>query len=110
MALLVLVAHYGNFGQSNYAATKSGIIGLTKTMAKELARAGIRVNAVTPGFIGTPMVRAMPEKVLPMMTEKVPMQRLGEPEEIAAAFAFLASDDAKYITGACINVDGGIVL
>ncbi len=105
-----VVAHYGNFGQCNYVATKAGIIGLTKTMAKELARSAIRVNAVAPGFIGTPMVKAMPEKVLTMMTEKVPMQRLGEPEEIAAAFAFLASDDAKYITGTCLNVDGGIVL
>lgn len=105
-----VVAHYGNFGQCNYVASKAGLIGLTKTMAKELGKANIRVNAVAPGFIGTPMVRAMPEKVITMMEEKIPLKRLGEPEEIAGMFAFLASDDAKYITGACMNVDGGIIL
>ena len=105
-----VVAHYGNFGQTNYVATKAAVIGMTKTMAKELARYGVRVNAVAPGFIGTPMVKAMPEKVIKMMEEKVPLKRLGEPSEIAAAFAFLASDDAQYITGTTLNVDGGIVL
>lgn len=105
-----VVAHYGNFGQCNYVASKAGVIGITKTMAKELGKYGVRVNAVAPGFIGTPMVRAMPEKVITMMEEKVPLKRLGEPEEIAAMFAFLASDDAKYISGATMNVDGGIIL
>ena len=105
-----VVDHYGNFGQTNYVATKAAVIGMTKTMAKELARYGVRVNAVAPGFIGTPMVKAMPEKVIKMMEEKVPLKRLGEPSEIAAAFAFLASDDAQYITGTTLNVDGGIVL
>lgn len=105
-----VVAHYGNFGQCNYVASKAAVIGLTKTMAKELGKNNVRVNAVAPGFIGTPMVRAMPEKVISMMEEKVPLKRLGEPEEIAAMFAFLASDDAKYITGATFNVDGGIIL
>jgi 3-oxoacyl-[acyl-carrier protein] reductase len=105
-----VVAHYGNFGQTNYVATKAAVIGMTKTMAKELGRAGVRVNAVAPGFIGTPMVKNMPEKVVAMMEGKAPLQRLGEPEEIAAAYAFLASDDAKYITGTTLNVDGGVVL
>lgn len=105
-----VVAHYGNFGQCNYVASKAGLIGLTKTMAKELGKAGVRVNAVAPGFIGTPMVKAMPEKVITMMEEKVPLKRLGEPEEIASMFAFLGSDDAKYISGATMNVDGGIIL
>lgn len=105
-----VVAHNGNFGQANYVATKAGVIGLSKTLAKELGKSQIRVNAVAPGFIATPMVKNMPEKVIQMMEEKVPLKRLGLPEEIAAIYAFLASDDARYITGACINVDGGIVL
>lgn len=105
-----VVAHYGNFGQCNYVASKAGVIGLTKTMSKELGKYGVRVNAVAPGFIGTPMVRQMPEKVIEMMEEKVPLKRLGEPEEIGGMFAFLASDDAKYISGATMNVDGGIIL
>ncbi len=105
-----VVAHYGNFGQSNYVATKAGVIGMTKTLAKELGKTGIRVNAIAPGFIGTPMVRAMPEKVITMMEEKSPLKRMGEPEEIAAAYAFLASDDAKFISGTCLNVDGALVI
>lgn len=105
-----VVAHYGNFGQSNYVATKAGVIGMTKTLAKELGKHQIRVNAVAPGFIGTPMVRAMPEKVITMMEEKCPLKRIGEPEEIAAAYAFLASDDAKFISGTCLNVDGALVI
>lgn len=105
-----VVAHYGNFGQSNYVATKAAVIGMTKTMAKELGKYGIRVNAVAPGFIGTDMVRKMPEKVIEMMEGKAPLKRIGEPEEIGAAYAFLASDDAKFITGTCLNVDGGLVL
>jgi|DeeseametaMP2916_FD_contig_21_431781_length_2371_multi_15_in_0_out_0_2 3-oxoacyl-[acyl-carrier protein] reductase len=105
-----VVAHYGNFGQSNYVATKAGVIGMTKTLAKELGKANIRVNAVAPGFIGTPMVRAMPEKVIQMMEDKCPMKRIGEPEEIAAAYAFLASDDARFISGTCLNVDGALVI
>lgn len=105
-----VVAHYGNFGQSNYVATKAGVIGMTKTLAKELGKSQIRVNAVAPGFIGTPMVRAMPEKVIAMMEDKCPLKRIGEPEEIAAAYAFLASDDAKFISGTCLNVDGALVI
>jgi 3-oxoacyl-[acyl-carrier protein] reductase len=105
-----VVAHYGNFGQANYTATKAGVIALTKTLSKELGKDQIRVNAVAPGFISTPMVAKMPEKVLTMMEEKSPLRRLGKPEEIAAAYAFLASDDAMYITGTTLNVDGGTIL
>jgi 3-oxoacyl-[acyl-carrier protein] reductase len=105
-----IVAHYGNFGQANYTATKAGVIALTKTLAKELGKDQIRVNAIAPGFISTPMVAKMPEKVLAMMEAKSPLRRLGLPSEIAAAYAFLASDDAKYITGTTLNVDGGTIL
>ena len=104
-----VVAHYGNFGQANYVATKAGVIGLTKTLAREFGRAKIRVNAVAPGFIDTPMARAVPEANLAAMMDRTPLARLGQPEEIAAAYAFLASDDGAYITGTCLNVDGGLV-
>ena len=105
-----VVAHNGNFGQSNYVATKAGVIGLTKTLARELGRSGVRVNAVAPGFIETPMTAAVPTAVLAGMAEKAPLGRLGKPEEIAAAYCFLASDDAGFITGAVLNVDGGLVV
>lgn len=105
-----VVAHNGNFGQSNYVATKAGVIGLTKTLARELGRSGVRVNAVAPGFIETPMTAAVPQPVLAGMAEKAPLGRLGKPEEIAAAYCFLASDDAGFITGAVLNVDGGLVV
>jgi len=105
-----VVALYGNFGQTNYVATKAGVIGLTKTLAKELGRKGVTVNAVAPGFIATEMVKKMPENVLKAMEEKVPVGRLGNPGEIAAAYLFLASDEAAYINGATLSVDGGIVI
>lgn len=105
-----VVGVYGNFGQTNYAATKWGVIGMTKTWAKELGKKGIRVNAVAPGFILTPMVQKMPEKVLDMMKDKSPLKQLGTPEDVANAYAFLASDEAKFITGAVLSVDGGVVL
>jgi 3-oxoacyl-[acyl-carrier protein] reductase len=105
-----VVALYGNFGQTNYAATKAGLIGMTKTMAKELGKKGICVNAVAPGFILTNMVKKMPPEVIKSMEDKVPVKRLGLPEDIAATYAFLASDDAAYINGTVISVDGGIVL
>jgi len=105
-----VVGLYGNFGQTNYAATKFGVIGMTKTWAKELGKKGIRVNAVAPGFIGTPMVAKMPDKVIDMMKGKSPLNRLGTPEDIANAYAFLASEDAGFITGAILSVDGGVVL
>jgi 3-oxoacyl-[acyl-carrier protein] reductase len=103
-----VVALYGNFGQTNYVATKAGLIGITKTLAKELGKRGVTVNAVAPGFILTEMVKKMPPEVLKSMEDKVPLRRLGLPEEIAAVYAFLASDDAAYINGATISVDGGI--
>jgi 3-oxoacyl-[acyl-carrier protein] reductase len=105
-----VVALYGNFGQSNYVATKSAVIGLTKTWARELGRKGIRVNAVAPGFIGTEMVRQMPEKVLDDMKAKIPLGRLGDPADIANTLVWLASAEAAYVHGAVISVDGGIVL
>lgn len=105
-----VVALYGNFGQTNYVATKSGLIGMTKTWAKELGRKGITVNAIAPGFIATEMVAKMPEEVIAGMKAKVPVGRLGKPEEIASAYLFLASDEAAYINGAVLSVDGGISL
>jgi len=105
-----VVGIYGNFGQTNYAATKFGVIGFTKTWSRELGPKGIRVNAVAPGFITTPMVAAMPEKVLKDLEAKVPLKRLGRPEEIANVYAFLASDEASYINGAVIEVSGGMSL
>lgn len=105
-----VVAHNGNFGQTNYVATKAGVIGMTKVWAKEFGRKGITANAVAPGFIGTEMVLTIPEKVVNMLKEKTPVPRLGEPSEIAAAYAFLASDEAAFINGAVLNVDGGVTL
>ncbi len=105
-----VVGIYGNFGQTNYAATKAGVIGMTKSWAKELARKGITANAVAPGFILTEMTAAMPEKVLDMMKDKTPAGRLGTPADIAKAYLFLASDDADFITGQVLGVDGGLVL
>jgi 3-oxoacyl-[acyl-carrier protein] reductase len=105
-----VVGLYGNFGQTNYAATKAGVIAMTKVWAKELGRKGVTVNAVAPGFIATEMVQAMPEEVLSGMKDKVPLKRLGTPEEIAGVYAFLASDEAAYINGAVISIDGGITL
>lgn len=105
-----VVALYGNFGQTNYVATKAGLIGMTKTWGKELGRKGITVNAVAPGFIATEMVKKMPEDVLKAMEQKVPVGRLGLPEEIASAYLFLASDEAAYINGAVLSVDGGITI
>lgn len=105
-----VVGLYGNLGQTNYVATKAGVIGLTKVWARELGRYGIRVNAVAPGFILTEMVLKMPEKVLEDMKAKTPIGRLGKPEDIANAFLWLASDEASFVHGATISVDGGIVI
>ena len=105
-----IVGLYGNFGQTNYAATKAGVISFTKTWSRELGRYNIRVNAVAPGFIATDMVRAMPQKVVEAMESKTPLAKLGEPEDIANAYVWLASDAAKFVSGAVLSVDGGLVL
>jgi 3-oxoacyl-[acyl-carrier protein] reductase len=100
----------GNFGQTNYVATKAGVIGMTKVWAREFGRYNIRVNAVAPGFIATEMVQQMPEKILESMAARVPLGRLGQPRDIADAYLFLASDEASFISGAVLRVDGAIVV
>jgi 3-oxoacyl-[acyl-carrier protein] reductase len=105
-----VVGLYGNFGQTNYAATKFGVIGLTKTWARELGRYGIRVNAVAPGFIATEMVAKMPEKVIEGISGHTPLGRLGRPDEVAAVYLWLASDASSFVHGAVISVDGGMVI
>jgi 3-oxoacyl-[acyl-carrier protein] reductase len=102
-----VVGLYGNIGQSNYAASKFGVIGLAKTWARELGRKGIRANAVCPGFVETTILRTIPDKILKAIIERVPLGRLARPEEIANTYAFLASDEASYINGAVIEVSGG---
>jgi 3-oxoacyl-[acyl-carrier protein] reductase len=105
-----VVGIYGNFGQTNYAATKFGVIGFTKTWSRELGPKGVRVNAVAPGFVATPILDTIPENVLQEMKARVPLKRLGKPEEIANVYAFLASDEASYINGAVIEVSGGMTV
>ena len=100
---------YGNFGQTNYTATKAGVINMTRTWARELGRYGIRVNVVAPGFIGTDIVSAMPEKILSGMVQRTPMGRIGRPDDIAEAYLWLASDAASFVHGAVLSVDGGLV-
>jgi 3-oxoacyl-[acyl-carrier protein] reductase len=104
-----VVGLYGNFGQTNYVATKAGVIGMTRVWARELGKYHIRVNAVAPGFIATEMVKAMPEKVLQSMLDHTPVGRMGQPEDIANAYLWLASDAASFVSGAVISVDGGVV-
>ncbi|MEP6694007.1 MAG: SDR family oxidoreductase [Chloroflexota bacterium] len=105
-----VVGLYGNFGQSNYVATKAGVIGLTKVWARELGPKGITVNAVAPGFIATEMVKQMPEQILKGMVERTPVRRMGEPRDVANAYLFLASEEASFINGAVLSVDGGVVV
>lgn len=105
-----VVALMGNAGQANYAAAKAGILGFTRSVAKEMAARGIRVNAVTPGFIKTDMTSVLSEKVVAAMEASIPLARLGEPEDIAKAVLFLVSDNAAYITGQTLHVDGGMVM
>lgn len=105
-----VVGLYGNFGQTNYAAAKAGVIGMTKTLAKELGKKGFTVNAVAPGFIATAMTNAMPKEVLDSMTAKVPVARLGSTTDIANAVLFLSSEQAAYINGTTLSVDGGLVI
>jgi len=105
-----VVGIYGNFGQTNYAAAKFGVIGFTKTWSRELGPKGVRVNAVAPGFIETPILGTVPDKLLAEMREHIPLRRLGKPEEIANVYAFLASDEASYVNGAVIEVSGGMTV
>jgi len=105
-----VVGLYGNIGQCNYAAAKAGLIGMTKALAKELGRKGIRVNAVAPGFINTPMTSNVPDKILQTMKEKTPLARLGESIDVAYAYLYLASDEASFVNGAVLSVDGGLVI
>ncbi len=105
-----VVGIYGNFGQTNYAASKFGVIGFTKTWSRELGPKGVRVNAVAPGFIETPILATIPEKVIEQMQAHVPLKRLGKPEEIANVYAFLASDEASYVNGAVLEVSGGMTV
>jgi 3-oxoacyl-[acyl-carrier protein] reductase len=105
-----IVGLHGNFGQTNYAAAKSGVIGMTKTWARELGPSGIRVNAVAPGFVQTDMIAHVPEKVLDTVQERTPLRKLGTSQDIANAYLFLASDEAGFITGSVISVDGGLTI
>jgi len=105
-----VVGLYGNFGQTNYVATKAGVIGMTRVWARELGPKGITANAVAPGFIETDMVRAMPEAVLAGMRERTPVRRLGQARDVAQAYLYLASEEASFVNGAVLSVDGGIVV
>jgi 3-oxoacyl-[acyl-carrier protein] reductase len=102
------VGLYGNFGQSNYAATKGGVVAMTKTWARELGPAGVRVNAVAPGFVATEMTQTIPEKITSGIRERTPLRRFAKPEELAQVYVFLASDESSFISGAVIPVDGGL--
>ena len=105
-----VVGRYGNFGQANYAATKAGLIGLTKTLARELGKYNITVNAVAPGFIATDMIATIPEKVIDQLKSRTPLRRLGTPDDIASAYLFLASDEAGFISGTVLSVDGAVTI
>ncbi|MCD4685599.1 MAG: SDR family oxidoreductase, partial [Anaerolineae bacterium] len=105
-----VVGLYGNFGQTNYVATKAGVIGMTKVWARELGPKGVTANAIAPGFIATEMVLSAPQDILDRFIGMTPVRRLGEPEDIANAFLFLASDDAAFVNGTVLSVDGGLVL
>jgi 3-oxoacyl-[acyl-carrier protein] reductase len=100
----------GNFGQTNYVATKAGVIGMTNVWSRELGRFNIRVNAVAPGFISTEIIRSMPEKIIEAMKSRTPLRRMGQPADVANAYLFLASDEASFVSGAILRVDGGIVV
>jgi len=105
-----IVGLYGNFGQTNYAATKAGVIAFARTWSRELGKYNIRVNAVAPGFVATEILRSMPEKVIESMVAHTPLGRMGTPEDIAEAYSWLASDAASFVTGTVLSVDGGLVL
>lgn len=105
-----VVALYGNYGQTNYAASKAGLIAMTKVWARELGPSNVTVNAVAPGFIQTQMMEGVPEKVIEKIENQTPLDRLGEPEEVAKVYLFLASDEASFVNGCVVNVDGGLVV
>jgi 3-oxoacyl-[acyl-carrier protein] reductase len=105
-----VVGLYGNFGQTNYVASKAGVVGMTRTWARELGKYNIRVNAVAPGFVATEILKAMPQKVLDSMVEHTPLRRIGQPVDVANAYLWLASDQASFVTGHCLSVDGGVVV
>ncbi|MFQ6118494.1 MAG: 3-oxoacyl-[acyl-carrier-protein] reductase [Methanosarcinales archaeon] len=105
-----VVGLMGNIGQSNYAASKAGVIGFTKTLAKEVARKGITVNAIAPGFIATDMLASIPEKIMDKIIDSIPLGRLGQPEEVAKAVVYLVSDDGAYITGQVLSINGGLYI
>jgi len=105
-----IVGVFGNIGQTNYSATKAGVIGMTKSLAKELGKKGIRVNAVAPGFILTPMTSNVPDKLLELFKEKTPLHRLGDAKDVAYAYLYLSSDESTYVNGAVLCVDGGLVI
>jgi len=105
-----VVGLYGNYGQTNYVATKSGVIGMTKVWARELGRKGIRVNAVAPGFIATDMVETIPAHIIEQIVGRTPLARMGKPGDIADAYVYLASDLASFVSGTVLSVDGGLVL
>lgn len=110
MSAASVVGLYGNFGQTNYVATKAGVIGMTKVWARELGRKGITANAVAPGFIATDMVGTIPDKIMEQIINKTPLRRMGKPEDIANAYLFLASDEASFVNGTVISVDGGVTM
>ena len=104
-----IVGIYGNFGQTNYVASKSAVIGMTKTWAKELGRYGITVNCIAPGFIETEMTAGIPDEYRKPMIEKIPVKRAGQPQDIANGYLYLASDEASFVNGICLSIDGGAV-
>jgi 3-oxoacyl-[acyl-carrier protein] reductase len=104
-----VVGLYGNFGQTNYVGTKFAVVGMTKVWARELGKYGIRVNAVAPGFIATEILKDMPDKIIQAMVGRTPLGRMGQPEDIANAYFWLASDDASFVHGTCLSVDGGVI-
>jgi 3-oxoacyl-[acyl-carrier protein] reductase len=110
VSIASVVGEMGNAGQANYSASKAGVIGLTKTIAREFAQRGINVNAIAPGYIETPMTEALPEKVKEELKRLIPMERLGKPEDVAEAVLFLVSEESNYITGQVLNVNGGIYM